>query len=230
MLRSRKGLTLVEVMVALSIGVLLTAGTLQMVVYATVLKGLGDRLSTGSLLIQTDVESIRAEGARLARTTLSTAALSNALTLTVNSTAGFAVNEPVLIGSDPNTYRVQAISGSTLTLSGGLQLAAPLSSTVVSASRCDGTAASGYAALLLSQLPALNSTGTATTTTNSQTRTDSGTATLKGQHYTYTRVASVIAALPQILQLDYTLRSPGGSERRIHAEVLPDAVYSCPQY
>ncbi|MBC8121010.1 MAG: hypothetical protein H7Y22_04120, partial [Gemmatimonadaceae bacterium] len=80
------------------------------------------------------------------------------------------------------------------------------------------------------QLPALNSYTTVATATSGQTRTHTGTAMLRGQSYPYIRVATVTTANPNILQLDYTLTEPSGKTRRMHAEVLPEVVNTCPKY
>ncbi|MBC8121930.1 MAG: prepilin-type N-terminal cleavage/methylation domain-containing protein [Gemmatimonadaceae bacterium] len=231
MKRSKKGFTLAEVLVSLGVGSIMTAGTLQMVVYGVVLKNQGDRVSSGSLLAQTNVESVRAGTSKVGKTALTAATQANATALTIASTTGFGVNDSVLIGTESTLYGIQSITGNTLTLYSGIQnsQAAATPVMLVSRSICTAsTAGSGFGALMLNQLPALNSYTSVTTATSGQTRTDTGTARLKGQSYPYTRVATVKTAFPNVLQLDYTLTAPNGKTQRVHAEVLPDVVNDCP--
>ncbi|MBC8123265.1 MAG: prepilin-type N-terminal cleavage/methylation domain-containing protein [Gemmatimonadaceae bacterium] len=231
MKRSKQGFTLVEVLVSLAVGSVMTAGTLQMVVYGVVLKNQGDRVSSGSLLAQTNVEAVRAGTSKVGKTALSGAIQANATALAVTSATGFSANDSLLIGTDSTLYGIQSITGNTLTLKSGVQNSQVAGTSVTSTAKCNAIASNtGFGALMLNQLPALNSYTTVTPVISGQTRTDTGTASLKGQSYPYIRVATVTTANPDILQLDYTLTNPNGKTRRMHAEVLPEVVNTCPKY
>jgi len=221
--QQEQGFTLVEVIVAILIATVFVSITMQAMVMAVILKARAKEYSEAINWVQQDLEQAKHRASRYKITTASGAAL-GATSITVASSAGFAVNDTILVGIDAQSYTITQVSGNTLTISPALNNTTPNvygpNLLVVNNTFCNApNSSSGFGQYFVNEL-------NASQVINPSTKTFS-----TGRQFTITRNPIAVNAIPyNRLRIDYDVKSTQGglSVAKMNAEIIPDAALRCP--
>ena len=119
--KQEQGFTMVEVLIAILIATIFVAVTMQMMALAAMFKVRAQEYAEATTWIQEDLESVKYEAANLQYTSsLSADAAANNSSITVASASRFRANDSLKVGSDPGTYTISSISGTTLNITPNL--------------------------------------------------------------------------------------------------------------
>ena len=119
--KPEQGFTMVEVLIAILIATIFVAVTMQMMALAAMFKVRAQEYAEATAWIQEDLESVKYEAANLQYTSsLSANAAANASSITIASASRFRANDSLKVGSDPGTYTISSISGTTLNITPNL--------------------------------------------------------------------------------------------------------------
>lgn len=129
--RSDSGFTMMEVIVGIVMVTLFTGIAMQSMAIATLLKARAQQYSEAIAWIQQDLEDIKYQATIYKFTSLTAAATIGQSSISVAAANDFEINDKLKIGTGSITYTITNISGNNLTISPGLTIDLPVSSTVV---------------------------------------------------------------------------------------------------
>lgn len=224
--QQEQGFTLIEVLVAILLVIFFVAAAMQGMLSAAIFKARAQQYAEATNWIQADLENVKYQAASFQYTSLTANAASGASSINVASVADFAVNDTLKVGSDPGTYTISSIIGTTLTITPSLGTAQSQIATVSATKRCNPAAPNaGFADGLRDKFTGSIQTGTTNAVNIPKT------SNRTGKTFVMTRTTTLSSAAPyNVLQVSYDVSpTPGGSSvAKLYTEVIPNAALQCP--